>query len=165
MWATLQGWCWSSPPVSTAYPAWSSTPLTLWYSPGATDYVTCGSAACETSAHATHVLVGRLCYAFNGTGSSNLPCTFSGQSIARGDPAFGDNNYWRGRIWGPHLMILYWALANDDYAGVPGVAEARSALVNQSAALLVQVRGSDDWVWWSSVCWVGWCVCPCGESG
>ena len=110
-------------------------------------------------------LRGRLCYAFNGTGSSNLPCTFSGQSIARGDPAFGDNNYWRGRIWGPHLMILYWALANDDYAGVPGVAEARSALVNQSAALLVQVRGSDDWVWWSSVCCAVRCVCPCGESG
>jgi putative isomerase len=33
-------------------------------------------------------------------------------SIARDDPAFKDQNYWRGRIWGPMNYLLYLGLRN-----------------------------------------------------
>lgn len=33
-------------------------------------------------------------------------------SIARDDPAFHDQNYWRGRIWGPMNYLVYLGLSN-----------------------------------------------------
>lgn len=39
-------------------------------------------------------------------------------SIARNDPAFGDQNYWRGRIWGPMNYLVYLGLRNYDNAAV-----------------------------------------------
>jgi hypothetical protein len=35
-------------------------------------------------------------------------------SIERNDPAFGDQNYWRGRIWGPMNYLVYLGLQNYD---------------------------------------------------
>ncbi len=35
-------------------------------------------------------------------------------SIARNDPAFGEQNYWRGRIWGPMNYLVYLGLLNYD---------------------------------------------------
>jgi hypothetical protein len=37
-------------------------------------------------------------------------------SIARDDPAFPDQNYWRGRIWGPMNYLVYLGLRNYDDA-------------------------------------------------
>jgi putative isomerase len=46
------------------------------------------------------------------------PDEFWGQwvipSIARNDPAFHDQNYWRGRIWGPMNYLVYLGLRNYD---------------------------------------------------
>jgi putative isomerase len=46
------------------------------------------------------------------------PKEFWGQwiipSIARDDPAFKDQNYWRGRIWGPMNYLVYLGLRNYD---------------------------------------------------
>jgi putative isomerase len=46
------------------------------------------------------------------------PKEFWGQwiipSIARDDPAFNDQNYWRGRIWGPMNYLVYLGLRNYD---------------------------------------------------
>ncbi|HUX28352.1 MAG TPA: trehalase family glycosidase, partial [Terracidiphilus sp.] len=39
-------------------------------------------------------------------------------SIARDDPAFHDQNYWRGRIWGPMNYLVYLGLQNYDDATV-----------------------------------------------
>jgi Mannosylglycerate hydrolase MGH1-like glycoside hydrolase domain len=39
-------------------------------------------------------------------------------SIARNDPAFKDQNYWRGRIWGPMNFLVYLGLQNYADAGV-----------------------------------------------
>jgi glycogen debranching enzyme len=33
-------------------------------------------------------------------------------SIARDDPAFKDQNYWRGRIWGPMNYLVYLGVRN-----------------------------------------------------
>jgi putative isomerase len=41
-------------------------------------------------------------------------------SIARNDPAFGDQNYWRGRIWGPMNYLVYLGLCNYDDPTVRG---------------------------------------------
>lgn len=50
------------------------------------------------------------------------PKEFWGQwvipSIARDDPAFPDQNYWRGRIWGPMNYLVYLGLCNYDDAPV-----------------------------------------------
>jgi len=35
-------------------------------------------------------------------------------SIARNDPAFKDQQYWRGRIWGPMNYLVYLGLRNYD---------------------------------------------------
>ena len=51
------------------------------------------------------------------------PKEFWGQwvipSIARDDPAFKDQNYWRGRIWGPMNYLVYLGLRNYDEPQVP----------------------------------------------
>ena len=43
-------------------------------------------------------------------------------SIARNDPAFHDQDYWRGRIWGPMNYLVYLGLRNyDDSRRAPRV--------------------------------------------
>jgi len=50
------------------------------------------------------------------------PDEFWGQwiipSIARNDPAYKDQDYWRGRIWGPMNYLVYLGLCNYDDADV-----------------------------------------------
>ena len=50
-------------------------------------------------------------------------------SIARNDPAFKDQDYWRGRVWGPMNYLVYLGLRNYDQAA------ARKALATKSLAL------------------------------
>jgi hypothetical protein len=50
-------------------------------------------------------------------------------SIARNDPAFRDQNYWRGRIWGPMNYLVYLGLRNyEDAATRRDFAEKSYAL-------------------------------------
>ncbi len=53
-------------------------------------------------------------------------------SIARNDPAFKDNDYWRGRIWAPMNYLVYLGLRNYDLPA------ARKDLVDRSKALLLK---------------------------
>jgi hypothetical protein len=134
-----EGWCFSAPPASATAFAWNSTQLTLWYSAQRQDYQTCGSASCLADTQEQYTLVGSLCHAFDGSaGPASLPCKFGGNSIVRSDEAFFDNSYWRGRIWGPQLQLIYWALANAKYRDMPSVATVRTALVAQGKRLLLQ---------------------------
>jgi hypothetical protein len=50
-------------------------------------------------------------------------------SIARSDPAFHDQDYWRGRIWGPMNYLVYLGLLNYDQPSV------RKQLAQKSLAL------------------------------
>jgi neutral trehalase len=54
------------------------------------------------------------------------PDEFWGQwvipSIARNDPAYRDQEYWRGRIWGPMNYLVYLGLRNYDKAAARDVA-------------------------------------------
>jgi len=47
-------------------------------------------------------------------------------SIAIDDPAFCEQNYWRGRIWGPMNYLVYLGLSNYDYPAVRQDFAARS---------------------------------------
>lgn len=53
-------------------------------------------------------------------------------SIARNDPAFHDNDYWRGRIWGPMNFLVYLGIRNYH------LPEARADLVKKSRELLMK---------------------------
>ena len=50
-------------------------------------------------------------------------------SAPRNDPAFKDQNYWRGRVWGPMNYLVYLGLRNYDQPQV------RAALAQKSMAL------------------------------
>ncbi len=54
-------------------------------------------------------------------------------SIARNDPAFGDQNYWRGRIWAPMNFLVYLALCRW-----PDMERIRKDLADKSEKLLLK---------------------------
>ena len=64
-------------------------------------------------------------------------CQFALPSISRSDPNFYDNNYWRGRIWGPTNLLTWIGLSNPAYSSSPRIAAARRGLCNQSLNLLL----------------------------
>ncbi len=53
-------------------------------------------------------------------------------SIARNDPGYPDQRYWRGRIWAPMNFLVYLGLRNYE------LPKARTALVEKSEALLLK---------------------------
>lgn len=56
-------------------------------------------------------------------------------SIARNDPAYPDQDYWRGRIWAPMNFLVYLALCCHSH---PEAQKARSILAEKSEALLLK---------------------------
>jgi len=64
------------------------------------------------------------------------PEEFNGEwmmpSIAKNDPAFKDQDYWRGRIWGPMNFLVYLGLKNYDLPG------ARKILAEKSNKLMME---------------------------
>lgn len=54
-------------------------------------------------------------------------------AIARNDPAYPDQTYWRGRIWAPMNWLVYLGLRN-----YPHMQKARKALAEKSKALLLK---------------------------
>lgn len=54
-------------------------------------------------------------------------------SIARNEPGFDDQAYWRGRIWGPMNFLVYLGLRNYE------LPEARADLVRRSRDLLLRL--------------------------
>jgi putative isomerase len=53
-------------------------------------------------------------------------------SIARNDPAYPEQDYWRGRIWGPMNLLVYLGLRHY------GLAQARADLAEKSKRLLLK---------------------------
>jgi hypothetical protein len=56
-------------------------------------------------------------------------------SIARNDPAYPEQTYWRGRIWAPMNFLVYLGLRRYD---IPQAQRARRDLATKSEALLLQ---------------------------
>jgi glycogen debranching enzyme len=55
-------------------------------------------------------------------------------SIARDDPAFAEQDYWRGRIWGPMNYLVWLGLGNAD---TPTARQARTELGKRSLDLFL----------------------------
>ena len=53
-------------------------------------------------------------------------------SIAHNDPAYPDQNYWRGRVWAPLNFLVYLALARTELSDV------RHDLAQKSATLFMK---------------------------
>jgi hypothetical protein len=53
-------------------------------------------------------------------------------SIARNDPAYSDQDYWRGRIWAPMNFLVYLGIRKYN------LPQARTAIVEKSKALLLK---------------------------
>ena len=53
-------------------------------------------------------------------------------SIARNDPAFMDQNYWRGRVWAPLNFLTYLALTRT------GLSDVRHDLAEKSKTLFMK---------------------------
>ncbi len=56
-------------------------------------------------------------------------------SIAKSDPAFNDQNYWRGRVWGPMNFLIYASLKQYPHLDIAN--EARQLLCADSRQLLL----------------------------
>ena len=54
-------------------------------------------------------------------------------SIARNDPAYPEQEYWRGRVWAPMNFLVYLAMRGHD-----DLAKARADLAQKSEALLMK---------------------------
>jgi putative isomerase len=69
------------------------------------------------------------------------PAEFYGEfvipSSPRNDPAFNDNDYWRGRIWAPMNFLVYLGMRNYN------LPEARKDLIEKSKALLMKSWNED----------------------
>jgi hypothetical protein len=150
-----EGWAWAAPPpllpldgggvgvgVGGGGGGWAATwpattNLSLWHSAAAGAYATCGTGACASEAAAQgFAFLRTMGYAYNGTGPDNTPCKVGGASVARADPSFEDQEYWRGRAWGPHHMLVYWALARYDH--VPAARAVRADLVAMGAKVQLE---------------------------
>ena len=66
-------------------------------------------------------------------------CVYGVPSIARSNPAFHDNDYWRGRSWGPMNFLVYLGL--QQYAHLESVRQAKVSLMKQSQAVFLK-----EWV-------------------
>lgn len=110
----------------------SSLQLELWYNDILKDHRTCASESCkEDSKQNGYKFVRTECWV-----EPAPDCIYSMPSISRSDSSFNDNSYWRGRIWGPMVQLVYWGLR--EYAGIDEVDDAREALCSQSESLLMK---------------------------
>ena len=67
--------------------------------------------------------------------SSSEACHWGLPSISFDDPAFGEQDYWRGLVWPPNALLVYLGLHN--YGHLPPVRAAKHVLVEQMRGLLL----------------------------
>jgi len=78
----------------------------------------------------------RFCIAPDGNMSMNTDVCYWGlPSISASDPAFPPLGYWRGFVWGPMALLVYWSLLEYDH--ISTIRVARKALCKQMTALMV----------------------------
>lgn len=81
----------------------------------------------------------RFCVSPKGDFSGNNAtwCYWGLPSVSADDPAFPQLGYWRGFVWGPMALLVYWGLARPETSTVPIVETARTALCKQMRALFL----------------------------
>ena len=136
----VEGYCAPAPPAGG-----QAVALALWArteeASGARVFVTCaGNPACAADAAAAGYALANasMCWGYNATTVEQLPCKYGCNSVERRDAAFFEDNYWRGRIWGPQVALVYLGLLR--YDALPEARAARGVLVRQALRLELQ-----DW--------------------
>ena len=136
-------------PCTTAYPELKCLPLDLYYSRPRKDYQAVASPISRQFLGGDYKLVQRLGWVqppptpaptpapAPTPGPAPLGCTYGMPSIAHNDSAFKDQNYWRGRVWGPMNFLVYAGLSHPRYAKLEVVQQAKKALAVQSQDLLL----------------------------
>ncbi|CAJ1937095.1 unnamed protein product [Cylindrotheca closterium] len=64
-------------------------------------------------------------------------CWWGLPSISADDPAFSGLGNWRGYVWGPMSILVYWAL--DNYSHLPQVSLAKYQLANQMSDMFLNL--------------------------
>jgi len=64
-------------------------------------------------------------------------CPYALPTISKSDPNFWDNDYWRGRTWGPVNLLTWFGMSNPKYAENARIKAARKGLCGQSHTLLM----------------------------
>ena len=123
----------------------SFVPMDLYWSAQRKDMQNVASAAAHKWLTKDYVQVQRLGWVLSSasvpsnSGGLMGPCRYSLPSTPNDDPAYRDNSYWRGRVWGPLNLLVYMGLRHPKYAGVPEIQAARKQLAIQSReALMVE---------------------------
>jgi len=80
-----------------------------------------------------------MCYAGAVDTTLQRACAVGLPSIARGDPAFEDQTYWRGRAWAPQAFLVWVGLQR--YAHVPSVAARKGDLVALASQVFLRQHG------------------------
>ena len=115
--------------------------LTVWYTDlgeaqGGGDHYVVGSGAGRADAVARgYEQVASLGYVWPPPGTADAASRYAMPSLAKDDPLYISQDYWRGRAWAPMNMLVYWGLSR--YAS-PEARGATAGLVEQSKALLLR---------------------------
>ena len=80
-----------------------------------------------------------MCYAGAVDTTLQRACAVGLPSIARSDPAFEDQTYWRGRAWAPQAFLVWVGLQR--YAHVPSVAARKKDLVAMASQVFLRQHG------------------------
>lgn len=108
--------------------------LEVWHRPG--DHYVVASAAGKAEAEASgYVRVQSLGYVWPPPGSPTAPSRYGLPSIAKDDPTYISQDYWRGRVWSPMLQLVFWGISQYTSPEAKG---ATAGLVAQSKALLLK---------------------------
>ena len=83
----------------------------------------------------THHLLNATRFCLENATDTSSGCIYGVPASPFDHPSFVDQNYWRGRVWGPLNIILYWALERYDH--IPSARRARQLLVEHSLTLLL----------------------------
>jgi hypothetical protein len=115
-------------PCTTAYPDLKCLPLDIYYSEKRKDYQAVASPISRKHLDNQYKMVQRLGWVQPPLTPAPTPapaptpdssvCAYGMPSIAHNDSAYKDQDYWRGRVWGPMNFLVYAGLSHPRYAKV-----------------------------------------------
>merc|ERR1711997_1364947 len=79
-----------------------------------------------------------FCVSLDFPDNQSSDCYYGLPSIAKSDPAFKSQNYWRGLTWGPMVQLVWWSL--DEYVEQSDIVKnGQRALMKQSNEMMLHI--------------------------
>ena len=80
----------------------------------------------------------KKCILFTFSENRTSDCYYGLPSIAKSDPVFASQNYWRGLTWGPMAQLVWWSL--DEYVDKSTIVKnGQLALEKQMNAMMLHI--------------------------